>query len=314
VTLSNSSQRWSIGLLRHLFLFLGLLTLTFLLFSVIPVDPARAMLGMNADEAAVQALRHDLGLDRALWRQFLHYCTGLLRLDFGISFVTRRPVTMDLFAACVATLRYVLIALLLSQLTSLGVAYIAFFHHRFAVLAWRTANVVTSLPGLIWALGLGLALLGGNVLIAIASLEQRYILTAGLALSVYPCAALTQILISECQRIRQLKYVTAGRSFGFTERELFFKHVLANALLPWLTQFSNIAASLLAGSIFIEIIFSIPGLGHLVVQSVLQRDFPMIQAVLSVCFFCFILLNLFVEKLYRVLAPQSWPDELCVNE
>ncbi len=307
-------RQWSVGLLRHLLLFLGLLTCTFLLFSVVPVDPARSMLGMNADQAAVDALRHDLGLDQPLWQQFFRYFSGLLKLDFGVSFVTRRPVTMDLLEACRATGRYVLLALLFSQLVSLLAAYWAFFHRRFAQLAWSAANVITGLPGLLWALAMGLVLLGSNFLVGIASLEQRYILTAALALSVHPIAALTQILITECRRVRGQKYVTAAISFGYTEHQLFFKHILINALLPWLTQLANVAAALLAGSIFIEIIFSIPGLGHLVVQSVLRRDFPMIQAVLAVCFFGFILLNLLIEKLYRILAPQSWPDDLCVNE
>jgi len=301
----RTASSWFISLLYHLLLLLGLLLFVFLLFTALPMDPARSILGMNAGESAVQALRHELGLDQPLHRQFLTYIAGLLEFDFGHSFVTRRPVTMELFPACLATLRYVTIALLFSQIISLLVCYVAYFHHRLSTLAWTLANVVTGLPNLVWALGLGLVILKCNLLIGITSIQWRYVVTAGLALSVYPVAGLSQILIAECRGIRTYKYVQAGRSMGLSERRLFFNRILPNALLPWLAQLANLSASLLAGSIFVEMIFSIPGLGRLVAQSVLRKDYPMIQGILIVCFFSFILLNFFVERVYRHFYPRA---------
>ncbi len=112
-------------------------------------------------------------------------------------------------------------------------------------------------------------------------------------------------MISEDRRIRRQLSVLAGRSIGLAESRLYFTRVLPQALSAWLAQLSNISASLLAGSVFIEIIFSIPGLGHLVAQSVLRQDYPMIQAILIICFFGFILLNWILERLYAYLYPGS---------
>ncbi|HPN34124.1 MAG TPA: ABC transporter permease [bacterium] len=291
--------------LYHLLLLLGLLILVFILFSGLPANPARSMLGLNASEEAVRALEQELGLDQPLQRQFIRYLSGLVRLDFGVSFVTRRPVRMDLFSAVWATLRYVSIALLFSLIASLTLATMAHFHRRLQRGIWLAAAVVTSLPNLVWALGLGLLILKCQLLVVIPSIQIRYLFMAALALSLYPVATLSQILISEDRRIRRQLSVLAGRSIGLGESRLYFTRVLPQALSAWLAQLSNISASLLAGSVFIEIIFSIPGLGHLVAESVLRQDYPMIQAILIVCFFGFILLNWMLERLYGYLYPGS---------
>ncbi|NLP09014.1 ABC transporter permease [bacterium] len=293
------------SVLHHLMLLLGLLILVFILFSGLPANPARSMLGLNASEEAVRALEQELGLDQPLQRQFLRYLNGLVHLDFGVSFVTRRPVHMDLFSAVWATLRYVSIALLVSLTASLALATLAHFHRRLRRVIWLAAAVVTSLPNLVWALGLGLLILKCRLLIIIPSIQIRYVFMAALALSLYPVATLSQILISEDRRINRQLFILAGRSIGLGESRLFFTRVLPQALSAWLAQLSNISASLLAGSVFIEIIFSIPGLGHLVAQSVLRQDYPMIQAILIVCFFGFILLNWALERLYGYLYPGS---------
>lgn len=291
--------------LYHLLLLLGLLILVFILFSALPANPARSMLGLNASEEAIRALEQELGLDQPLWRQCIRYLSGLLRLDFGVSFVTRRPVRMDLFSALWATLRYVSIALLFSLIASLALATLAHFHRRLRRGVWLAAAVVTSLPNLVWALGLGLLILKCRLLVVIPSIQIRYVFMAALALSLYPVATLSQILISEDRRICRQLSILAGRSIGLAESRLYVTRVLPQALSAWLVQLSNISASLLAGSVFIEMIFSIPGLGHLVAQSVLRQDYPMIQAILIVCFFGFILLNWILERLYDYLYPGS---------
>ena len=283
-----------------------LLLLVFLIFSALPSDPARLILGVNASEEAVDALRRELNLDRPLYERFGIYLSDLAQLEFGTSFVTRRPVAPAILTAAGATFTYVGWALLYGVLYSLITAVLAYFGHR------RTRSVVqainnsfTSVPSLIVALGIGLFFLGFNVLGFVESSDLRNMLLASTALAVYPACTLSQILIEESDAVRRKQYVTVARSAGFSERRIFGAVVLRNALLPWLAQLSNVAAALVAGSVIVEVVFSLPGLGRLVLQSVLRQDFPMIQGVVLVTSISFLLLNFVTEQVYLRLFPHS---------
>lgn len=280
------------------------LVLIFLLFSALPSDPARLMLGINASEEAVVLLRRELGLDQSLFQQFSTYVSNLAKLELGQSYVTRRPVAPDIWAAFGATLTYVALALQASVIYSALSAVVAYFRgSRVRRVIHGINSAFTSVPSLVVAIGLGVLVLALDLLAFIESADLRNTLTAALVLSVYPSCTLSQILIEESTRVRAAQYVTAGRSFGFSESRVFATFVMRNASLPWLAQLSNVAASLLAGSIVVEVVFSLPGIGRLLVQSVLRSDFPMMQGIVIVTSVTFLVLDFVAERLYRRLFP-----------
>lgn len=293
-------RRWLLAIVNRLSLILFLLVLVFFLFSALPADPVRALLGVNATEEAVEALRGEFGLDRPLLVRFVDYLGGAIRLDFGRSYVTRRSVGPDVVSAYCATLTYVGGALTLSLLYSLFTAVVAYFGARPLRQFIQAVNsVFTSIPSLVVAVGFGVTFLVGDLFAFIEAASLRRTVMASVALAVYPACSLSQILIEELDQVRLTTYVVANRSFGFSELQLFVQPVIRNALLPWLAQLSNVAATLVAGSIVVEVVFSLAGLGRLVVQSVMRADLPMIQGIVLVTAGSFLLLDAFVELLYQ---------------
>jgi len=262
------------------------------------------MLGVNATEEAVATLRRELGLDRPLTQRFSTYVSTLVRLELGQSYVTRRPVAPEIGAAFSATLTYVALALLASIAYSVFSTAVAYFGGSPVRRVIHGINgALTSVPSLVVAIGLGVLALGVNLLGFIGSADLRSTLTGALVLSVYPSCTLSQILIEETTRVRASPFVTAARSFGFSEARLFGAFVMRNASLPWLAQLSNVAASLVAGSIVVEVVFSLPGIGRLLVQSVLRGDFPMMQGIVIVTSITFLMLDFVAEQVYRRLFP-----------
>lgn len=280
------------------------LVLVFLLFSALPADPARLMLGTNASQQAVTELREELGLNHSLSTRFVQYLENVVTLSFGNSYVTRRPVAPDLFSAFKATLTYVGSALLISVVYSLLSTFLAYFGGKWPRRSIRVINsFFTSIPSLVVAIALGVLFLSTNALAFVEPVSLRNVLTAALVLSVYPGCTLSQILIEESLEVRQAQYVTMGRSLGYSETRIFLSYVLRNAILPWLAQFSNIAASMVAGSIVVEVVFSLPGLGRLIIQSVLRSDFPMMQGIVLVTSISFLVIDFVMERVYHYLFP-----------
>lgn len=281
-----------------------LLVLVFLLFSALPADPARLMLGTNASQEAVTALRKELGLDKSLTTRFVQYLENVVTLSFGNSYVTRRPVAPDLFSAFRATLTYVGLALLISVIYSLLSTCIAYFGGKWPRRVIQAVNsFFTSIPSLVVAIALGVLFLSTNALAFVEPVSLRNVLTAAIVLSVYPGCTLSQILIEESLDVRRAQYVTMGRSLGYSEIQIFLSYVLRNAILPWLAQFSNVAASMVAGSIVVEVVFSLPGLGRLIIQSVLRSDFPMMQGIVLVTSISFLIIDFVMEQAYQYLFP-----------
>jgi peptide/nickel transport system permease protein len=302
--LSGRGKQFAQSFLYNAGLVAFLLVLVFLLFSALPADPARLMLGTNASQEAVASLRKELGLNQPLSARFVQYLENVVTLNFGNSYVTRRPVAPDLFSAFKATLTYVGSALLISVVYSLLSTCLAYFGGKWPRRVIRGINsFFTSIPSLVVAIALGVLFLSTNALAFVEPVGLRNVLTAAIVLSVYPGCTLSQILIEESLEVRQAQYVTMGRSLGYSETRIFLSYVLRNAILPWLAQFSNVAASMVAGSIVVEVVFSLPGLGRLVIQSVLRSDFPMMQGIVLVTSISFLVIDFVMERVYHYLFP-----------
>ena len=286
---------------ENLFLLFFIIITAFFLFTALPADPVRSMLGVNVSEEVVAALRSELGLDRSLWIQFKMYVQGLITLDLGTSFVTRRPVSNDLFPSMVSSLLYAGFALVIAVIYSVASTFTSFFYRPFVGKTLQAMHAsLVSIPGLIIAIIAGIILFHFDVFFFLSDIRVRQISTAAIVLSIYPSAVLSQILFQQFEEIKGKAYLLASKGFGFTKKQLF-GILFKSSYLPWLAQLSNIAAALLAGSIVIEYVFSLPGLGRLIHQSVIRSDYPMLQGIVIVTSISYIIFNMFIETIYQYL-------------
>lgn len=278
-------------------------SLVFLLFSVLPTDPARAALGANASAQAVENLRREMGLDEPIHRRFEDFLASGLTLEFGKSFVTRRSVGPDIMRAAMTTLSYAWLALFLGVVYSLTTANAGYFlGHRVRRAIAAVNGAATAVPSLVMAIGLGTVFVALDLFRFIEPIGLRRAVMAAAVLAVYPGATLSQILSAELEKLRGASFVKALRSHGHSEWHLVRSTMQRLALLPWLTQLTNTAAGLIAGAAVVEIAFSIPGIGRLVVQSVLRADLPMVQAIVLLVIVSFVILDQLSELAYRRFA------------
>ena len=287
-------------------LFLGITLFTFILFHMIPADPARIVLGPNADEQQVEVLRKELGLDKPLSHQLINYLSKVIQFDFGESYVDKRPVFYEVFEKFKVSL----------VLVSFSLFFVLFY----------ILFVISCPPQVYWLIELLNYLFVSTptffigVVVAIltflfypftsfsgdfqSSADYFYIIPPAFVLALYPMGILARILKQEMERINNSAFITFARSQGLPELKIRFKYILKNALIPFLAAFSNQLPMLFTGAFIIEIIFSLPGIGSLLVKSILQKDFPMLEGIVMFNGSLFILINLLFETLYPIIDPR----------
>ena len=286
------AKRFAWWLFRVARLLLIVSTIVFVVFSALPSDPIRSIVGINASEEAVAALRHELGYDRPLPARYLDFVVSLFRWDFGQSLVTRRPVGPEFGRAYLLTLGYVGAALGLGVALSLGLLVLGALGPRVLQQGiLRVSISLTSLPSLVVATSVGVIIVRSGLLGGHGLAHGWGFVLATVSLAVYPTFSLAEIALRARQKAAFSQTAMAVRSLGYTELQVFRYCTLRLTLLPWIGHLSNIAASLVAGSVIIEAVFSLPGLGRLLVQAVLRGDLPMVQGIVVASVFGFVLLD-----------------------
>ncbi len=291
---------------------LGISFITFALVMLSPGDPVRQMLAGNEDiivsQAEIDALRHELGLDKPFIFQYLDWLGRALQGDFGFSYMVKRPVMDELLQTLPAT---VLLALA-SSVFMLAVAIPAGIYSAvkrnsvFDYVVRGLTFVGVSIPNfwmglmLLWIFGLKLRLLpivGGRV-----SLEN--LILPALTLGFVMAAKYTrQVRAAVLEELNQ-DYVVGARARGMSESYILWKEVLPNAMLPLITLFGLSFGSLLGGAAVVEIVFSWPGLGYLAVQSIIYRDFQLVQGIVLWIALMYMVINLIVDISYNHLDPR----------
>ncbi len=289
--------------------------ITFGVFQILPGDPVRTMLGTEADPTQIENLRSELGLNRPLYEQYTDWIKGLLtgELDHSIRFsmpvkdllLDRLPVTMSL---AVLTLTIVLMVSLplgmfaarrqnklsdvsLSTLTQIGMAVPSFWLGMMLILYVGMQFSFFKISGYIpWSQSVAgalstLILPALTIAIPQIAVNFRYVRTA----------ILEQM---------QLDYVRTIRSKGMSERNVMYKHVLKNAMIPILTVFGLVMAEVVAGTIIVEQVFSLPGVGQLLITAISNRDFPLVQGIVMYITVAVVVINFIVDILYSVLDPR----------
>jgi len=288
-------------LIKNLLLIAAIIIITFLLFHTLPEDPARLILGLNVSEDAVKLFRQELGLDKPILTKFVDYIQDLFTLNLGTSYYTRSSVTSEILNAFYSTQLYAGIALVLSIIYSIFSVYLVYITGPFIQKLFNSVNgFLVSIPSLIITLFFGLLIYNLKVFNEINDITLQQIISASIALSIYPSCVLSQILIAEFELIKNKQFVIASKVHGFVGKDLF-RIIFSNSFLPWISQLSNIAASLIAGSIIIEYIFSLPGLGRLIFQSIIKHDYPVIQGIVLFTSIGYIIFNLVIEMIYNQL-------------
>ncbi len=291
---------------------LGISFITFCLVMLAPGDIVRQMISGNEDiavsQAEIEALRHELGLDKPFLMQYLDWLVRVLHGNFGTSFMTKRPVLETLLHGLPATilLAFASSAFMLIFSIPLGVYTAVKQNTWFDYLVRGFTFAGVSVPNfwmglmLLWIFALKLNLfpiVGGTVTLENLILPM---MTLGIVMT---SKYTRQVRATVLEELRQ-DYVMGARARGFSESYILWREVLPNALLPLVTLLGLAFGSLLGGAAVVEIIFSWPGLGYMVVEAITYRDFQTVQAIVLWIAFMYMLINLLVDISYKHLDPR----------
>ncbi|MBV8518242.1 MAG: ABC transporter permease [Acidobacteria bacterium] len=295
-------------LLQMIPITLGILTLIFSLIHLIPGDPAVQIAGEGARPEDVHAVRVALGLDQPLWKQYITYLDHLAHGNLGTSFRTGTSVAKEIRDRYPATIQLALGSMLVALLVAFPLGIISAIYRNSWIdnVARFFALIGVSMPSFWFGPLLIIAFAINHPWFPVSGREGGFksivlpSVTMGLALA----AILTRMIrVSLAEELNQL-YVTTAIAKGVTRAKAIFRHALKNALIPVITILALQFGSLLTGAIITEQIFSWPGLGRLLVQSITTRDYPQVQASILVIALTYILVNFFSDLLYGVVDPR----------
>lgn len=291
---------------------LGISFITFCLVMLAPGDPVRQMIAGNEDIAVSQleidALRHELGLDKPFIFQYLDWLGRVLQGNFGFSFMMRKPVADALLDALPATIILALASSVFMLVFSIPLGiYTAVKQNTWSDYLVRGLTFAgVSVPNfwmglmLLWVFALKFnifPIIGGEVSIENLILPMT---TLGIVMT---SKYTRQVRATVLEELRQ-DYVMGARARGLSESHILWREVLPNALLPLVTLLGLAFGSLLGGAAVVEIVFSWPGLGYTVVQAITYRDFQTVQAIVLWIAFMYMLINLIVDISYNRLDPR----------
>ncbi|MBN9250505.1 MAG: ABC transporter permease [Mesorhizobium sp.] len=287
----------------------------FAVLEIVPGDPARLMLGMNASDAQVEQLRDQMGLNAPLIERYLHWVGGLLSLDFGRSYTYSVPVIDLVLERIVVSLPLALIALALSTAIAIPVGLYSASRRGAAgdAVAMGAAQLGVAIPNFWFALMLvylfavwlrwvpagGFPGWGAGVWPALKSL-----LLPAIALALPQAAILARVTRSALIEVLNEDYIRTARAKGMPYRAVLWRHALRNALIPVVTIMGLQFAFLLAGTSIIENVFYLPGLGRLVFQAITQRDLIVVESVVMLLVATVIAVNLVVDLTYAIVDPR----------
>ncbi len=287
---------------RILYLIPILIGVTLIVFTMMyftPGDPARLLLGETAPQEDVDRLREDMGLDEGYFSQFFRYVTNVfLRFDLGTSYISKTSVLDDIMGRFPTT---ALIAVLIG--VPAGIISAVRQYSAFDYAATLGALLGVSMPNF-WQ---------GLMNVLIFSVWLRWLPASGFygpeywilpVLTIGTSTIIMRMTRSSMLEVIRQDYIRTARAKGQTEGKIITRHALKNALIPIVTVIGLQIGYLLGGSLLAEVVFSIPGIGKLMVDSIKARDFPLVQGGVLFIAFVFCLVNLLVDLLYAMLDPR----------
>ncbi|NMB11019.1 MAG: ABC transporter permease [Firmicutes bacterium] len=270
-------------------------------------DPAALMLGEGASQAQIAEFRHRMGFDRPLLVQYGSFLARAAVGDFGMSLHFNQPNLQLVLERLPATIQLASISLLIGTTLAIPLGVMAAVHRNswLDTLLMGVALVGQATPGfwlgimliLVFAVNLGWFPASGRGTIA-------HLVLPALTLAVFPLASNVRLMRSSTLEVLHQDFVKTARAKGLKENIVLFKHVLRNALSPVLTMVGIQIGSFMGGAVITETIYSWPGVGRLVVQAIMTKDFPLVQTVVAFLALVFVAVNLLIDIAYTLVDPR----------
>ena len=287
----------------------------FSLIRLIPGNPALLLAGPDALPEQIEIITKELGLDKPIISQYFIWISNILKGDFGKSIINGYPVFKLISLKFIATLELAVSGLIVSLLIAFPLGILS---------AIKRNGIIEKFTTIFVALGQAIPTFWlGILLVLVFSIKLRWLPPSGrieftenpelalkliilpaFTLGVYTASVLTRFLKTSILEILTLDYVLTARAKGLSEWIVIFRHVIKNALIPFVTVLGLQFGAFLGGSVVTESIFDWPGLGRLMLQSIHTRDYPVLQGTILVVVFGFVIVNLIIDLLYSFLDPK----------
>jgi peptide/nickel transport system permease protein len=289
--------------------------IVFIVMHLVPGDPALALAGTDASQAEIDQLRHQLGIDRPLVVQLTTWYAHLVQGNLGRSFLLGQSVTQSLLTRAPVTLSLAVASMVLTLVTGIPLGILAAVRQNSWIdeIVMTTALLGVSVPNFwlalmfiyLFAVALGWLPVGGYVPFDTNPIQWlRSITLPTLSLSLMQVGLLARMTRSSMLEVLREDYMRSARSKGLSQRVTVWRHGLANAMIPISTVIGLMFGPLLGGAVVIETVYSMPGIGRLIVNGILHRDYPVIQGGLLVTSVVFVALNILVDVCYVCLDPR----------
>ena len=294
-------------LLQTIFVLLGISLITFVLLQVVPGDPVALMLEKRADPETIATVRKELGLDLPYYVQYLNFIKGAIHLDFGTSYFTKEVVTDALIRCFKVTVKLACMSFIFASVIGIPCGIFAAVKRGKGI---DTVVMVLSIVGVsapaFWV-AIILQILFGlklNVLpISGFDTPASYILPS-LALGARYAGNIARITRTSMLEVLGQDYIRTAKAKGAMRWAVILKHALKNAMIPIVTLVGTDFGYMLTGSMLIEKVFSIPGIGKLAVDAMSNRDLPLLEGTVMYIAFVFVVVNLIVDVSYAFLDPR----------
>lgn len=285
----------------------GVIFIIFTLTYITDGCPATMILGDRTPQEEIMALRVDLGLEDPFWVQFGRYVVNIARLDFGVSFASRRPVFDEIIARFPTTLHLASMSIVVAIALGVPLGILS---------ATKQYTIFDNAATIIGLLGISIPTFWlGLMLIILFSVNLNWLPASGFGtpaqwvlpsftIGVMSMAIIMRMTRSSMLEVIRQDYIRTARAKGQKESKIIFNHALKNALIPVITVVGLQFGMLLGGAILTETIFAIPGLGRMVVDAIAARDFPVVQGGVLLVALSFSFVNLMVDVLYAYVDPR----------
>lgn len=286
---------------------LGISFLLFFMLRMLPGDPAQVLAGQMATPEEVELIRHQLGLDRPIHVQYAFFLGRLAQFDLGRSARTQNPVSEEIWARLPNTVLLAVVAITLACLFGIPAGIISAVRPYSLLDYLVTSSALFGISMPVFWLGLMLVVVFAVILHwlpAGGTGTWKHVILPSFTLAAFVVAFIARMTRSTMMEVLSQDYITTGRSKGLREQAVIIKHALKNALIPIITVVGLQFGMLLGGAVLTETVFAWPGLGRLIVDSILARDYPMIQGTILVFGLLYILVNLVVDMIYAYVDPR----------
>jgi len=286
---------------------IGISLLLFLMLRMLPGDPAQVLAGQMASLEEIENIRHQLGLDRPIYEQYGVFLSRLVRLDLGRSARTQNPVIEEVWARLPNTLTLAVAAITLACLFGIPAGIIS------AVKPYSWIDYLVTLSALF---GISMPVFWlGLMLVVVFSIMLKWLPAGGtgswqhvilpsITLAAFVVAFIARMTRSTLIETLSQDFTTTARSKGLPEKVVVVKHALRNALIPIITVVGLQFGFLLGGAVLTETVFAWPGVGRLIVDSIMARDYPMIQGAILIFGLLYIFVNLIIDLIYAFVDPR----------